>query len=352
MMENPLVSIIMPVYNGEKYLSLSIESVLRQTYSNFELLIINDGSIDNTEKIINSYKKKDSRIRYIKNETNLKLIKTLNKGIELAKGEYISRMDADDIAHPTLLEKEVGILNVFLDVSIVNVYIWYLNDEGTYYRYNTHPELKSNFSYLFISLFENLITHPGVMVRSSELKLFKYADIELVRNFEDKDLWNRMLLANKKIYNIKERLLFYRIAEKSVTRTNSAEVYERLFIHLKQMLLKLNPQLTVSDYVKINFTKKANSYQEILKLNTFYNDIANKYLIGKDLNDFMIWKTTHLIKISKSLLFTNRTSFFIIIAYGLLHFYKVNYKIYILFLKSIFKFRMGLILNKYDNNLI
>ena len=101
----PLITVLMPVYNGEKYLQQAIESILKQTFTDFEFLIINDGSTDNSENIILSYD--DSRIRYIKNEENLRLIRTLNKGIELAKGKYIARMDCDDISLPYRFEKQL-----------------------------------------------------------------------------------------------------------------------------------------------------------------------------------------------------------------------------------------------------
>lgn len=100
-----LVSVILPAYNAERFLKESIDSILAQTYRNFELIVLNDGSTDRTEEIVLSYS--DPRIRYVKNEQNLKLIKTLNKGIDLAKGEYIARMDADDVSLPTRFEEEV-----------------------------------------------------------------------------------------------------------------------------------------------------------------------------------------------------------------------------------------------------
>ena len=108
-MKNPLVSILMPVYNSEKYLREAIKSILNQTFTNFELIIINDGSTDNSLKIIKSFK--DNRIKIIKNKGNLGLIKTLNKGIDLAQGKYIARMDADDIAMPKRLEKQIAFFN-------------------------------------------------------------------------------------------------------------------------------------------------------------------------------------------------------------------------------------------------
>ncbi len=102
---NPKVTVLMPVYNAEKYLKTAIESILKQTFSDFELLIINDGSTDGSEEIIRSFN--DKRIRLFNNEQNLGIIKTLNKGLNLAKGEYIIRMDADDISLPDRLELQV-----------------------------------------------------------------------------------------------------------------------------------------------------------------------------------------------------------------------------------------------------
>ena len=115
-MTSATVTVLMPVYNGEMYLREAIDSILHQTFTDFEFLIINDGSTDNSETIILSYD--DSRIRYEKNDSNLKLIATLNKGIELAKGKYIVRMDADDISIPDRIEKQVAFLEKNPDVGI------------------------------------------------------------------------------------------------------------------------------------------------------------------------------------------------------------------------------------------
>src|SRR5690606_13489679 len=103
-----LISVVLPAYNAELYIKEAIDSVLAQTFTNFELIILNDGSTDKTEEIILSYQ--DSRIVYVKNEHNLGLIGTLNKGMALAKGKYIARMDADDICFPERFEKQVAFL--------------------------------------------------------------------------------------------------------------------------------------------------------------------------------------------------------------------------------------------------
>lgn len=117
----PKVSVVMVVYNGEKYIYDSIESVLNQTYKNFELLIINDGSTDNTVSIIESFQ--DIRIRLIHNEENKQQVYSRNRAIELAKGEYIAVNDADDLSMPTRLEKQVEILDNEPDIAIVGSWV-------------------------------------------------------------------------------------------------------------------------------------------------------------------------------------------------------------------------------------
>ncbi len=105
----PLVSVIFPIYNSDKFLRESLESLLNQTYQNFEIIAINDGSQDRSRKIILSYK--DSRIKYYEHKKNLGLVNTLNEGIKLSRGKYLARMDADDISLPQRFEKQVAYLD-------------------------------------------------------------------------------------------------------------------------------------------------------------------------------------------------------------------------------------------------
>ncbi len=216
MIKNPLISVIMPVYNGEKFLRQSIDSILNQTIKDFELIIINDGSTDNTENIILSYD--DDRVKYIKNESNLKLIKTLNKGLNIATGKYISRMDADDIAVNTLFEKQLDAFNNDKTVGIVNICTYELSENGEFYRKSLRPILFHNCILKYVLLFQNQITHPGIMVKSELIKKYKYKDDGTVYNFEDVDLWIRMTWDGIKCITLCDRLLFYRINNNGVTR--------------------------------------------------------------------------------------------------------------------------------------
>jgi len=161
-MEAPLVTVLMPVYNGEAYLSEAIESILLQSYTNFEFLILNDGSSDRSEEIIQSYT--DSRIRLINNATNMQLIATLNRGLDLAQGKYIVRMDADDISLPQRIERQVEWLEKNPEYGLVGS--WFEDFNGTdtirtikYSSDDTHIRIRH--------LYQTHIAHPTAVLRKS-----------------------------------------------------------------------------------------------------------------------------------------------------------------------------------------
>ena len=115
-----LVSIILPTYNGKRFLRESIESVINQTYKDWELIVVNDCSTDNTLQIIEEYAQKDNRIKYITNEINSKLPQSLNNGFKLAKGEYYTWTSDDNKYYPTAIEEMVQFLDINNDVDLVS----------------------------------------------------------------------------------------------------------------------------------------------------------------------------------------------------------------------------------------
>ena len=127
-MKNPKVIVLMSVYNGEKYLNEAIDSILGQTFQDFEFLIVNDGSTDKTGEILKSYN--NPRIKIINNKKNIGLTKSLNKGLKLARGEYIARQDADDISMPERLEKEVEFFEQNRNVGLVGTDYFMINEKG------------------------------------------------------------------------------------------------------------------------------------------------------------------------------------------------------------------------------
>ena len=128
-MNIPLVSVVLSVYNGEKYLMNAIESILDQTYPAFEFIIVNDGSTDNSPKIIDKYRKLDNRIKVL-NQKNRGLIDSLNRGLALANGRYIARMDSDDISLPSKLEEQYNYLENNPDIGVLGTWIEMINEDG------------------------------------------------------------------------------------------------------------------------------------------------------------------------------------------------------------------------------
>ena len=221
----PLISCIMPAYNAARFLRIAIDSILAQTYENFELIIVNDGSSDDTEKIILSYN--DPRIVYLKNEKNIKLIKTLNRGIDIARGDFISRMDSDDQALPTLFETELKEFSRHQEVGIVNTLTYHMSEDGKHVRKNRYVTRLSSQAISVICPLRNVISHPGVMVRTELMKKYKYRDDERVMHLEDKDLWCRMFMDGVICRTIKKRLLRYRTSPSSINAVFGRERLDR-----------------------------------------------------------------------------------------------------------------------------
>lgn len=210
----PKVTVLMPVYNGEKYLREAIESILSQTFRDFEFLIINDGSTDNSVKIIESYD--DPRIRLVNNESNLKLVVTLNKGLLLSRGEYIARMDADDISFPERLELQVKFMDNQTKVGICGTWIETIGDDsGIIIKYPTDSKIIQSRL-----LFDSPLAHPSVIFRKIFLERFvlKYDVNDLYA--EDWSMWQKCSFIFP-ISNIPKVLLKYRISEQSMSRSNA-----------------------------------------------------------------------------------------------------------------------------------
>ena len=156
----PKISVLMPAYNVEKYIAESIESILNQTFTDFEFLIINDGSTDGTAQIIKEYAKKDKRIRFIDNKKNQGLIAVLNQGLDLCTGEYIARMDSDDISLPERFAKQVEYMEMHPECGLLGTAGQNFGaDTNTYYS----PEHVDMFDLLRGVGFY----HPSVMMRKS-----------------------------------------------------------------------------------------------------------------------------------------------------------------------------------------
>jgi len=213
-MKIPLVSVVMPVYNSERYLREAIESILNQTFKDFEFLIFDDGSTDRSKEIIKEYVAKDNRIIPFYSDINCGYVVHLNKGIELAKGEFIARMDSDDISLPTRLEKQISRLKEDVSIGIMGSSTIIIDKYGkknrTDYR-ETNPDLLRWYTFFY-----NPFSHPTVIIRKVVFAEVGFYDEDKIPS-EDRDLWARVALTQFKFCNLKDPLLLYRMHGDSIS---------------------------------------------------------------------------------------------------------------------------------------
>lgn len=210
----PRVSVVMPAYNAEKYIGEAIDSILNQTYTDFEFIIINDGSTDRTKEIILSYT--DPRIVYLENEQNSGIVVTLNKGLDCARGEYIARMDADDIAVSERLTKQVAVMDRDTSIGVLATGLQTISAgrKGNVSIPITDPrKLHTGL------LFSSCIAHPTVIIRSAVLKENKLRYDSRFEGREDYALWWNIAKVSK-ISAIPEVLHYYRIHNSQITQAS------------------------------------------------------------------------------------------------------------------------------------
>jgi len=240
MNEIPIISVIMPVYNAEEYLDEAIQSILNQTYNDFEFIIINDGSTDKSLEIIEKYKKQDERIVVITRE-NKGLVVSLNEGIEKAKGKYIARMDADDISLPTRFEKQIEFMqNKNLDICGSHFFI--VNEQSRYLSARV-VSCKIDFNYMILSR-SVPFAHGSVMIKKDFLLEHELAYGKTVYNkAEDYALWIEFANNHAKISNVDEFLFKYRLLDNSLSKQNIN--YEHALALSKHYIAMHNEQLNI-----------------------------------------------------------------------------------------------------------
>lgn len=203
-MNRPKVTVLMPVYNAKNYVREAVDSILNQTFRNFELLIINDGSVDTTQSILSSYK--DPRIRIITHKKNMGIVRCLNEGLSLAQSTYIARMDADDIALPSRLEKQVAFMDKHPGIAVCGTWLKAIFDtKSEIWKVPvSHNEIQS------LMLFHDAVFHPTVMMRIEIIKKYNFQYKTTYPYAEDYELWLRMM-GRSRFANTPEVLLLHRI---------------------------------------------------------------------------------------------------------------------------------------------
>lgn len=216
----PFVSVLMPAYNAEKYIGLAIQSILDQTYKNFEFIILDDCSKDHTWEIIQKYAKEDKRIITIHNEANLKIAETLNKGLKECKGKYIVRMDADDWSYPNRIEKQVEFMEKNPEISVSGGSTLVCNKDMRPLGIRHYPISDEEIKESILRL--NPIAHPASIWRKEFL--FKTRLYPHIIGAEDYALIVE-LSSFSKLGNIEDVLIKFRVHSKSAS--NSAMILQQ-----------------------------------------------------------------------------------------------------------------------------
>ena len=261
-----LISVILPVYNGEKYLKKAIDSILNQSYQNFEFIIINDGSKDNSINIINQYAITDSRIRVI-NRKNLGLIATLNEAIEQSRGKYIARMDQDDISLSKRLQLQYDYMSKNnLDICGGDFII--INEKGKRIGVGIVPK---TYEEIVLTLGFNVpFAHPSVLIKKEFLikNKLKYGK-DGKKYAEDLDMWMMMFNMGATFGNVNDEVLKYRIVSTSMSRVNSKKIAEEIKIQFSDFRKKNN--IVYKQYINNMLTIRVlNKEQQKLLIRSFF----------------------------------------------------------------------------------
>ena len=300
-MNNPLVTVLLPVYNRPT-VTKTIDSILRQSYQNFELLIIDNASTDNTveeiKKII------DKRIRLVVNEENRGQTYSLNRGLELAKGKYIARIDSDDIALPSRLEKQVSFLEAHLDYGLCGCWVRYINDND-----QLTITMKTPTTDKGLRLLQNVtcgMYHPASMFRTdiiAENHITYDTDIKMA---EDYALWGKIMQFSKAL-NLPEILLYYRRGN-----FNDSEKYRKTMI-MESFIIReticrnqIDDSTTLSNMLNvINIEKKERkSIFDFMFVLRFYFHYLNRNFNKTEL-DYGILKRAFILKAYSSSIAVN-----------------------------------------------
>lgn len=249
------ISVVMPAYNGERTIGQAIDSVIAQTFEEWELLVVNDRSKDHTKEIILDYAGKDARIRYVENEKNLGVSLTRNKGVSLARGQWIAFLDSDDAWEKEKLEEQVKIIEG--GARFVFTGSAFMNEAGQRLKYCMNIPETVTFREL---LKQNVISCSSVVVEKALLEKYPMAQGNI---HEDYAVWLRILRAEKiSAKGIDKPLLVYRVSagSKSGNKGKAALMHWRVYRHIK---LPLIPSVWYfSFYVVRNLKKYRNIWRE------------------------------------------------------------------------------------------
>ena len=216
----PRVSVVLAVHNGLAYLREAVESLLGQTFGDFELIAVDDGSTDRSGEALCEYAARDGRVIVLRNESNVGLTKSLNRGLDTARGEFIARQDADDVSEPHRLERQVEYLSRHPEVGLLGSAYTVILADGR--RGDTHRTPRTDTRIRWEMLFHNAFCHSTVMLRRRCLDDGRLRYDESLRYGQDYEMWARVLKATRAA-NLDEPLVCFRVHDGSISVTHREE---------------------------------------------------------------------------------------------------------------------------------
>ena len=278
-MKEQLITILLPCRNAERYLVETLDSLINQTYANIEIICIDDGSTDKTPDILQQYSFKDQRIRFYQNEKNIKLIATLNRGIALAQGEYIARIDADDIALPDRIERQLLFIKKS-NADLVSGSVIVIDENGKELevikpRGYTHNVIE------WLALFSNPMGHPSVFGKTDVFKKNNYLQSEVALHAEDYEIWARMIRNGVKMANTDDILIKYRVNPQSVsmqfTEIQNLNFARCVQIHFNQFC-NLNINLQVAKIIANRFSSNIVDFKDIVLVFSYISKAKTSFI--------------------------------------------------------------------------
>lgn len=275
----PKISVILPVYNASKYLIKALESLSNQTFNDFEIITINDGSTDNSLELLEEYAKKEPRLRIISRE-NKGITRSLNEGIDLAKGEYIARMDSDDISLPQRFEKQLN----FMSVNNLDVCGTQYERFGTKIGFSNMPINCKDCYYKL--LLGTAMAHPSILIKKSVIEKYMYN--ESIKYAQDYDLWCRMALDKIKMGNTNEVLLKYRFSSdqissaKNILQISYAQATGKNYWQNSDLVKDLSYPYCVIDSLNNNYKDLKITINSLLELHNRIkqSDYMRKFILS------------------------------------------------------------------------
>ena len=255
----PRLSVLLPVYGGAAHVGAAVESVLAQTYGDFELLVLDDCSPDESAAIAAGFA--DPRVRVVRNERNLGQVATLNRGLREARGEYVGRLDQDDVCLPARFERQVELLDAEPSVAVAGTWVDVVDEEGAVVR-TIRARIDGIVDAVFLALVHRLpLAHPSVMFRREPVVAAGGYD-ESVRYCEDMDLWRRLLLSGHGLRVVPEPLLRYLVHGGQQSSRHAAEQRANNDAALERFLAALAPGAN-APLLRLTFTRQLELWPEL-----------------------------------------------------------------------------------------